>query len=684
MKRTVKKNTEANRTIPLLTGLVLVTIIAAIAAYAYVSQVGQHGEQYRIRVAEQQLLSQKMAKYAFEATAGDQSAFGRLRESRERFSQLMDELKNGAPDAGLPGSPERLAEPMQAVEDRWSSLRAHVDEILLNQDAILSTRENIELINIVIPRLQKESEGVVSILVREGANTQQVYVATRQLMLAQRLRGNVSRVLSGRTQMAVAIKQFTQDTERFGRVLRGMLTGDGKLGVQRVNNRRARAMLVEASRLFRLIDEHVAKIVKASPRVSPALDTTGEVVPRSDALDVATAKLAGAYDGGDYFAKLGPIPIGPAVVTVLGVLSALLLLMLGLALLRSARARAQQADQHNLRNQAAIRRLLDEMVDLSDGDLTIEATVTEDITGAIADSVNQAVEEMRSLVTTINETSVRVSASAQETRGTALRLEEASDHQRNQIEKASTTVRTMSQAMSDMADNASQSAVIAQQSVELAAAGGATVRGTISGMDNIRDQIQETSKRIKRLGESSQEIGNIVELIEDIADQTNILALNAAMQAAMAGEAGRGFAVVADEVQRLAERSANATKQIDALVKTIQADTNEAVSSMESSTSEVVGGAKLAEDAGEALQRIEQVSQEIASATGTIAGRLQQHSQEAGAINDTMNVVQEITSQTSEGTEQTTQSIETLAKMAEQLRQSVARFKLPDDDATVG
>jgi twitching motility protein PilJ len=203
-------------------------------------------------------------------------------------------------------------------------------------------------------------------------------------------------------------------------------------------------------------------------------------------------------------------------------------------------------------------------------------------------------------------------------------------------------------------------------------------------MDNIREQIQETSKRIKRLGESSQEIGNIVELIEDIADQTNILALNAAMQAAMAGESGRGFAVVADEVQRLAERSANATKQIDALVKTIQADTNEAVSSMESSTAEVVSGAKLAEDAGEALQRIEQVSQDIASVTQEMAANLQQHSREVGSINDTMEVIQKITSQTSDGTEQTTQSIETLAQMAEQLRQTVARFKLPDDDAMAG
>jgi twitching motility protein PilJ len=237
--------------------------------------------------------------------------------------------------------------------------------------------------------------------------------------------------------------------------------------------------------------------------------------------------------------------------------------------------------------------------------------------------------------------------------------------------------------MNQMAVNANSSARIAQESVEIASAGGDTVRRTIRGMDNIREQIQETSKRIKRLGESSQEIGNIVELIEDIADQTNILALNAAMQAAMAGEAGRGFAVVADEVQRLAERSTNATKQIEALVRTIQADTNEAVTSMESSTTEVVNGAKLAEEAGEALQRIEQVSQEIARVTVSIAAGAETQSGEANAIDDSMSVIQEITSQTAEGTAQTSRSIDTLALMADELRQTVARFKLPAGDEPV-
>jgi twitching motility protein PilJ len=458
-----------------------------------------------------------------------------------------------------------------------------------------------------------------------------------------------------------------------------MLKGDERLGIAQVTDEEGQKRLREAAILFNSINDHAAEIVETTPVILPALEATGELTPSSDKLDAATSELIDSYREAGEGLKIGALTIGPGIVTILGLLAALLLIVLGVALLREARNREAEASVQNQRNQEAIRRLLDEMMDLADGDLTVEATVTEDITGAIADSVNQAVEEMRGLVTTINETSVRVSASAQETRATAMHLSEASDHQRDQIVNASEIVKRMSETMGQMAEQASSSVSVARESVDIALEGGQTVRATIEGMDNIREQIQETSKRIKRLGESSQEIGNIVELIEDIADQTNILALNAAMQAAMAGEAGRGFAVVADEVQRLAERSTNATKQIEALVKTIQADTNEAVISMEASTTEVVAGAERAEAAGEALKRIEQVSGQIAGQIEKIAGDAAAQSSDAKSINDTMNVIQEITNQTSEGTNQTSQSIEMLAAMSEELRNTVARFRLPDD-----
>jgi len=679
MKRTVRTSSSGNRAVPVLAVLLLITIVATLLAFIFTERQKGYQEQYLLRTAEQQVLAQKIAKFALEASRGNEESFAALRNTRDRFTQLLDELKNGSESVGLPPSPAAAGGALREVENRWLELRAFADEILISQEGILSIDEFVGVINEFIPQLQEASDQVVRLLVKAQADQRQIYVGARQLMLAQRIENNVNRVLSGGAETAAAIDQFSQDAELFGRVLEGMLKGDNRLNIAQVTDADGQKRLREVAILFSSINDHAAEIVETTPAVLPALEATGELTPSSDQLDVATTGLIETYRDTGEAITIGGLSIGPAAVTILGVAAAVLLILLGLALLRDARAREEQARIQNQRNQEAIRRLLDEMMDLADGDLTIEATVTEDITGAIADSVNQAVEEMRGLVTTINETSVRVSASAQETRATAMHLSEASDHQRDQIVNASGIVKKMSSTMDEMANRASESVSVARQSLDIAHEGGQTVRATIEGMDNIREQIQETSKRIKRLGESSQEIGNIVELIEDIADQTNILALNAAMQAAMAGEAGRGFAVVADEVQRLAERSTNATKQIEALVKTIQADTNEAVISMEASTTEVVAGAERAEAAGEALKRIEQVSQQIAEAIEKIAGDAANQSEEAQSINDTMSVIQEITNQTSEGTGQTSQSIEMLAQMSEELRNTVARFKLPDD-----
>ena len=378
-------------------------------------------------------------------------------------------------------------------------------------------------------------------------------------------------------------------------------------------------------------------------------------------------------------------PIQPWLGYVFGALALLFMLVRGLYSRRAAQAdlsakeaEARRADEVSRKNQEAILNLLDEIEGLKEGDLTVQASVGEEITGAIGDAFNDAIEALRNLVMTINETSVQVSSAAQQTQATAMHLAEASDHQAHQITAASAAVNEMAVSIDHVSRNAQESAEVAQQAVEISTKGAATVKRTIEQMDSIREQIQETSKRIKRLGESSQEIGNIVELINDIADQTNILALNASIQAAMAGESGRGFAVVADEVQRLAERSGNATKQIEALVRTIQTDTNEAVISMEQSTSGVVAGARQAEDAGDALREIEGVSKHLAGLIQNISEAARQQATAAANISDTMNVIQEITSQTSAGTNETATSIGNLADLANELRNSVAGFKLPE------
>ncbi len=356
-----------------------------------------------------------------------------------------------------------------------------------------------------------------------------------------------------------------------------------------------------------------------------------------------------------------------------------LVAVIAMLLLRDARRKLSEQAEQNERNQAAILQLLDELADLAEGDLTVHASVTENFTGAIADSINFAIDQMRGLVSNINRVSVRVARAAEETQQTARSLANASDNQAREITAASTAINEMAVSIDHVSSNAAESAAVAERAVAIANKGADVVQATIGGMDTIRGQIQETSKRIKRLGESSQEIGDIVSLINDIADQTNILSLNAAIQASMAGDAGRGFAVVADEVQRLAERSSAATKQIAALVKTIQTDTNEAVISMEQTTTEVVSGAKRAQDAGVALEEIESVSTSLAELIQNISNAARQQAASAGHVSNTMGVIQEITSQTANGTEATAKSVGALAEMANEMRVSVEFFKLPGD-----
>ncbi len=338
----------------------------------------------------------------------------------------------------------------------------------------------------------------------------------------------------------------------------------------------------------------------------------------------------------------------------------------------------EEKQQEIERNNTAILRLMEELADLADGDLSTMATVSEDFTGAIADSINSAIEQLRYLVQNINQTAVKVSSSANVTQGLALKLAQTSEHQSQQISSVSAAISEMAVSIDDVSRNAMESAQVAEQSVDIARNGAELVERNMDGMDNIREQIQDTAKRLKRLGESSQEIGNIVSLINDITDQTNILALNAAIQASAAGEAGRGFAVVADEVQRLAERSAFATKEIETLVKTIQSDTNEAVISMEQTTAEVVRGAKLSKQSGIALEDIRRVSQHLSDLIQNISNAARQQAVSAGHVANTMTVIQETTSQNTAGTISTSHAVGELAEMAQVLKKSVDGFKLPE------
>jgi twitching motility protein PilJ len=428
-------------------------------------------------------------------------------------------------------------------------------------------------------------------------------------------------------------------------------------------------------------------VVSELAKIEVQVETALAAIPNLSDLDQAVAAVDVA--AADLFASAFSESTGSGVaagllaspVLLIGLLLAALLMLGVLTVIHSKAAvferTSVEQSQQNERNQQAILRLLDELGSLADGDLTVEATVTEDITGAIADSINYAIEKLRELVATINDTAIMVDSAAKQTENTAAHMARAAENQAREINAATGSIVSMAGSIEEVSGNAERSSDVARHSVDVAHKGGEAVRRTIDGMNTIRETIQDTSKRIKRLGESSQEIGNIVELINDIAEQTNILALNASIQASMAGEAGRGFAVVADEVQRLAERSTNATKQIEVLVRTIQSDTNEAVVSMERSTTDVVGGALLAENAGAALDEIEQVSNQIANLVQNISSSARQQASSAADVTRRTTKLKEISVQTGKATTATAAAISKLSELATQLRQTVAGFTLP-------
>jgi twitching motility protein PilJ len=341
-----------------------------------------------------------------------------------------------------------------------------------------------------------------------------------------------------------------------------------------------------------------------------------------------------------------------------------------------AERQEQEAKRVNDANQAAILRLMNELQTVAEGDLTQQATVTEDITGAIADSVNYTVEELRTLVSQVQGTVSRVTDTTQQVEATSTELLAASTEQLREIRETGESVLQMAGRINDVSAQAQATAEVARRSLQAAESGRNAVQNTIGGMNTMREQIQETSKRIKRLGESSQEIGEITELISDITEQTNVLALNAAIQAASAGEAGRGFSVVAEEVQRLAERSGDATRQIAALVKAIQTDTQDAVAAMERSTQGVVESTRLSDAAGGALTDIDRVTHQLSDLIAQISQQALAEAQSANVVAANIQHIFAVTEQTGEGTRSTAQMVRELSRTADELKASVARFKI--------
>jgi len=646
--------------------LLLGLVLSMLALYFLVTRDAAQAERdtkYIEQSSQLLMLSQRIAKDAREAVYGQEGAFPTLKKSRDSFDDIINNLTRGNAKLNIEPSPPEVKAALESVTAKWKTMRSSVDQILGQEKAMITMRDRVVGINQSAPLLLALSDEVVEAAAAAGMKADQLYLASRQGMLSQRIAKDVNLFAQGGAEAAVAAAQFGKDSKLFK---------ETSIRLRASVPPSVRGKLDEANEIFNELNGHVEGILAIAAELFVSQRASQLVFEQSDPVLDDSRKLVDAYTAlNEQRQALKYLTV------VMAVLAAIFLFVVAWKLYSDQRSRARESAEQNRQTQDAILKLLDEMGSLADGDLTIQPEVTEQITGAIADSINFAVKEMRNLVTRIKAAAQQVAVASERSRQTANELTQAATRQATQITQTTERMREMSRQMDDMSSTAGRSAEVAQGSVATAKRGSEAVQNTIKGMDEMREQIQETAKRIKRLGESSQQIGEIVELINDIAEQTNILSLNAAIQAAMAGEAGRGFAVVADEVQRLAERSGEATKQIADLVKTIQADTNEAVTAMEQTTRGVVEGTRLADAAGQALGEIESVSETLSELIVKIARSAHQQSENATVVSQNMGQIQEATTLTSTGTRQTAESIGKLSELARELQASVAGFKLP-------
>ncbi|HEY9223109.1 MAG TPA: methyl-accepting chemotaxis protein [Variovorax sp.] len=629
--------------------------------------------------------SQRLAKSVSQALVGNAAAFAEVRDSSDDLTRRVQGLANGDDALNL----ERvggqydadLAKITPLVERAGKSAKA----VLAQQQILTQVGAALRDINRQSSDLLEMAETVASIKMQQNATIPEIAAAGQLVMLTQRIGKSANEFLTVEGVSPDAVFLLGKDLNTFQEVARGLLDGNAQQRLPGTRDTQTRQQLEAILKTYEQTRTQAGAILGNLQGLVTAREGQATILADSEPLRLAMGELQ---------VKLSErTGLGVGTIGTLFLLSLVALALaggIGFVQVREGRERAlaaeherveaerlsEEASRVNSANQAAILRLMNELQTVAEGDLTQEATVTEDITGAIADSVNYTVEELRLLVGNVQNTATRVAHTTSQVENTSTELLAASTEQLREIRETGQSVLTMAERINGVSSQAQESATVARQSLMAASSGLQAVQNAIGGMNAIRDQIQETSKRIKRLGESSQEIGEITELISDITEQTNVLALNAAIQAASAGEAGRGFSVVAEEVQRLAERSADATRQISALVKAIQTDTQDAVGAMERSTQGVVEGAKLSDNAGTALSEIDRVSRRLADLIEQISQSASREADSANVVAANIQHIFAVTEQTGEGTRTTAQQVRELSHMAEELRQSVARFKI--------